>query len=127
MLGFELACKTETVLPLCSALQPELTSPLLEAQHLLCRPFAFDHDGDGVLSSAPGLPRETGTFLKTIALLPYVRSLGCNVLHLLPIASIGQDGRKGALGSPYAMRDPYDLDETLSRARELAREVAGKT
>ncbi len=75
---------------------------------------AFDHDGDGVLSFAPGRPRETGTFLKTIALLPYIRSLGCNVLHLLPIASIGQNGRKGALGSPYAMQDPYTLDETLS-------------
>jgi hypothetical protein len=75
---------------------------------------AFDHDGDGALSQAPGRPREMGTFLKAIALLPYLRSLGCNVVHLLPIASIGLDGRKGSLGSPYAIRDPYSLDETLS-------------
>jgi len=75
---------------------------------------AFDHDGDGALSQTPGRPRETGTFLKAIALLPYLRSLGCNVVHLLPTASIGLDGRKGSLGSPYAIRDPYSLDETLS-------------
>lgn len=75
---------------------------------------AFDHDGDGALASLPGRPRETGTFLKMIALLPYIRSLGCNVIHLLPVASIGRDGRKGELGSPYAMRDPYSLDETLA-------------
>jgi hypothetical protein len=75
---------------------------------------AFDHDGDGQLASRPGRPRETGTFLKAIALLPYIRSLGCDVIHLLPIASIGRDGRKGELGSPYAIRDPYSLDETLA-------------
>ncbi len=75
---------------------------------------AFDHDEDGVLQTGPGRPRETGSLLKTIALLPYIRSLGCNVLHLLPIASIGKDGRKGPLGSPYAIRDPYSLDGTLA-------------
>lgn len=75
---------------------------------------AFDHDGDGTLQTMPGRPRETGTFLKAIGLLPYIRGLGCTVIHLLPIAPIGRDGRKGSLGSPYAMRDPYGLDETLA-------------
>jgi hypothetical protein len=74
---------------------------------------AFDHDGDGIIGGGEG-PRESGTFVKAIALLPYIRSLGCNVVHLLPIAAIGADGRKGALGSPYATRDPYRLDEALA-------------
>ncbi|TFH08098.1 MAG: hypothetical protein E4H08_08355 [Candidatus Atribacteria bacterium] len=76
---------------------------------------AFDHDGDGHVSvlNRSGL-RETGTFLKAIALLPYIRGLGCNVVHLLPICQIGQAGRKGTLGSPYAIADPYHLDEALS-------------
>ena len=76
---------------------------------------AFDHDGDGMIQplNRDGL-RETGTFLKAIALLPYIRSLGCNTLHLLPVYAIGEDGRKGRLGSPYAVRDPFALDETLS-------------
>jgi starch synthase (maltosyl-transferring) len=76
---------------------------------------AFDHDGDGKVHvlNRDGL-RETGTFLKAIALLPYIRSLGCNVVHLLPVTRIGSDGRKGSLGSPYASANPYQLDETLS-------------
>jgi starch synthase (maltosyl-transferring) len=86
---------------------------------------AFDHDGDGELSLLSGSGfRETGTFLKAIALLPYIRALGCNTVHLLPISAIGRDGRKGALGSPYAIRDPYQLEETLAEPLvELGAEV----
>jgi starch synthase (maltosyl-transferring) len=77
---------------------------------------AFDHDGDGKLN----LPvnengfRETGTFLKAIALLPYIKRLGANTIHLLPVTSIGRDGNKGTLGSPYAIKNPYELDENQS-------------
>lgn len=77
---------------------------------------AFDHNGDGVISLKPnrfGL-RETGTFLKAIAMLPYIKSLGANTLYLLPITAIGKDGRKGTLGSPYAIRHHYKLDERLT-------------
>ena len=75
----------------------------------------FDHDGDGRIEpvNEDGV-RETGTFMKAIAMLPYIRELGCNVLHLLPIGAIGQDGRKGTLGSPYAVSDPYALDPNLA-------------
>jgi glycosidase len=79
---------------------------------------AFDHDGDGTISAAtPEGVRETGTFLKAVALLPYIQSLGCNTVHLLPICSIGRDGRKGSLGSPYAICDPYRLDPMLAEPR----------
>jgi starch synthase (maltosyl-transferring) len=77
---------------------------------------AFDHDGDGHLKLPVGAGgfRETGTFLKAIAMLPYIRRLGANTVHLLPITSIGHDGNKGTLGSPYAIRNPYEIDENLS-------------
>jgi starch synthase (maltosyl-transferring) len=77
---------------------------------------AFDHDGDGRLDLSPpaGGFRETGTFLKSIALLPYLRHLGANTVYLLPITTIGQDGNKGTLGSPYAIKNPYRLDENLA-------------
>ena len=77
---------------------------------------AFDHSQKGHLESARSATgfRDTGTFLKTIALLPYIKSLGVNTLHLLPITTIGEDGRKGNLGSPYAIRNPFKLDENLS-------------
>ncbi len=82
---------------------------------------AFDHNGDHVLGGASnditlnsdGI-RETGTFLKTIALLGHIRSLGCNVIYFLPTTAIGHDGNKGDLGSPYAIRNPYELDEKLA-------------
>ncbi len=74
---------------------------------------AFDHNGNGQLdlpANSEGF-RETGTFLKGIAMLPYIKRLGANTIHLLPITSIGHDGNKGTLGSPYAIRNPYELDE----------------
>jgi len=77
---------------------------------------AFDHNGNGSLDlplNGDGL-RETGTFLKAIAMLPYIKRLGANTVHLLPITSIGHDGNKGTLGSPYAIRNPYAIDENLS-------------
>jgi starch synthase (maltosyl-transferring) len=77
---------------------------------------AFDHNQNGQLDlpvSSEGF-RETGTFLKAIALLPYIKQLGANTVHLLPITAIGHDGNKGTLGSPYAIRNPYELDENLS-------------
>jgi starch synthase (maltosyl-transferring) len=77
---------------------------------------AFDHDQNGKLDlpvNSQGF-RDTGTFLKAIAMLPYIKRLGATVVHLLPITSIGHDGNKGNLGSPYAIRNPYELDESLS-------------
>lgn len=77
---------------------------------------AWDHDADGRIRVGPSDDgwRETGTFLKAITLLPFIRSLGCNTVHLLPVTAIGRDGHKGNLGSPFAIRDPYALDENLS-------------
>ncbi|MBI5020143.1 MAG: alpha-amylase [Ignavibacteriales bacterium] len=76
---------------------------------------AFDHNQNGKLD----LPinqdgwRETGTLLKATMMIPYIKSLGANTIHLLPITSIGSDGNKGNLGSPYAIKNPYKLDELL--------------
>jgi glycosidase len=77
---------------------------------------AWDHDGDGRigLDDLPGGFRETGTFLKSILLLPYLKKMGVNAIHLLPVTTIGSDGNKGTLGSPYAIRNPYKLDERLA-------------
>ena len=78
---------------------------------------AFDHNQDGVININPENQfNELGTFLKAIALLPYLYNLGVNTIYLLPITSIGIDGRKGNLGSPYAIKNPYKLDENLNEA-----------
>ncbi|MDI6766606.1 MAG: alpha-amylase family glycosyl hydrolase [Bacteroidota bacterium] len=76
---------------------------------------AFDHNENGKLDlpyNAEGW-RETGTFLKATTILPFIKSLGANTIHLLPITSIGADGNKGTLGSPYAIKNPYQLDPNL--------------
>ncbi|MBN1202628.1 MAG: alpha-amylase [Anaerolineae bacterium] len=77
---------------------------------------AFDHGHDNVLDTDPSPDgwRDTGTLLKSIALLPYIRSLGINTVHLLPITSVGQAGKKGTLGSPYGIRNAYELDHNLA-------------
>jgi hypothetical protein len=76
----------------------------------------FDHDGDGEISIDPTSDdwMETGTFLKTVALLPFIKQLGFNTVHLLPITAIGQDGHKGTLGSPYAIQNPCRIDPRLA-------------
>lgn len=77
---------------------------------------AFDHDGDGTVSPDPlscGF-RETGTFLKSIALLPYIERLGANTIYLLPVTEPGKANRKGNLGSPYAVKNPSAIDPLLS-------------
>ncbi len=76
---------------------------------------AFDHDGNGKTGTEPlenGF-RETGTLLKAIALLPYIKNLGANTVYLLPLTEIGSHSRKGSLGSPYAVKNPMKLDPML--------------
>ena len=77
---------------------------------------AYDHAADGIVSAEPSADewRDTGTLLKCIALLPYIACMGINTVHLLPVTSVGQDGKKGTLGSPYAIRNPYKLDPNLA-------------
>lgn len=75
---------------------------------------AYDHNNDKLLQPNIHQFRETGTFLKAIALLPYIKNLGVNTIYLLPVSSIGQDEKKGDLGSPYAIRNPYKPDQNLA-------------
>ena len=46
-----------------------------------------------------------GTFRALEADLPRLRGLGADILWLMPIHPIGEEHRKGMLGSPYAIRD----------------------
>ncbi|MDZ7604149.1 MAG: hypothetical protein U5K79_00855 [Cyclobacteriaceae bacterium] len=52
--------------------------------------------------------------MKSIAMLPYLKKLGINTIHLLPITEIGIVGRKGDLGSPYAIKNPFKIDPLLA-------------
>ena len=64
------------------------------------------------ISNLNGL-KETGTFVKTIALLPLLRRMGVTVLYLLPISKYSLKDKKGELGSPYSVESFTRLDPML--------------
>lgn len=70
---------------------------------------AYDH---GQEADADGWSTE-GTLLKMLSLLPYLHRLGVTTIVLLPVFDRGRVGRKGNLGSPYAVRHPFRLDIDL--------------
>ena len=75
---------------------------------------AWDHGGDGRLTLPPHRRwTETGTFCKSILLLPRLARLGVNVLYLLPISKVSRRFRKGQIGSPYSARNFFQLEPDL--------------
>ena len=46
-----------------------------------------------------------GSFRAAIERLPFLRSIGIDAIWLMPIYPIGEEGRKGSLGSYYSIRD----------------------
>lgn len=55
----------------------------------------------------------TGTFLKSLCLLPLLRELGVNTVYLLPFYRTGSHYQKGGLASPYCIRDIMKIDPAL--------------
>jgi glycosidase len=54
------------------------------------------------------------------------KSLGVDVLWLMPIHPVGQVKKKGTLGSPYAVRDYYAINpayDTKEDLRQLVQEA----
>lgn len=58
------------------------------------------------------------------ARLDDLHQLGVNILWLMPIHPDGQVKKKGSLGSPYAVRDYYAIDQALGTKDDLRRLVA---
>ncbi|MCK7485269.1 MAG: hypothetical protein MZU97_06700 [Bacillus subtilis] len=54
--------------------------------------------------------KETGTFVKMLALLPLLRKMGVDVVYMLPISRFSLKDKKGELGSPYGVASFFDLD-----------------
>jgi hypothetical protein len=73
---------------------------------------AWDHNADGRLTAAPRWT-ETGTFLKTIALLPLLAKMGVTGLYMLPVTKVSRRFRKGEVGCPYSPRNFYELEPDL--------------
>ncbi|MCF7924595.1 MAG: alpha-amylase [Candidatus Izimaplasma sp.] len=57
--------------------------------------------------------KETGTFIKMLAYLPTLKKIGINTITLLPVTKIAKKHNKGELGSPYAVKNFFELDQNL--------------
>jgi len=75
---------------------------------------AWDHDRSGSLEAENIYNlKDTGTFVKSIALLPTLRKMGIDTIYMLPISKFSLKDKKGDLGSPYGVSDFFTLDPNL--------------
>ncbi len=88
------------------------TDPRLQNQIIYCI-YVRSHTGEG-------------TFSAVIADLDRIRALGTDIIWFMPIHPIGQKGKKGSLGCPYANRDYRSVNPaygTMEDFRKLVDEI----
>ena len=75
---------------------------------------SWDHNHSGFLEDLnESNIKETGTFVKTIALLPLLKKMGIDTIYMLPISTHSTRLKKGDMGSPYAIKNFFEIDEEL--------------
>ncbi len=80
---------------------------------------------DGVIYEIfPRAFSATGDFNGITASLDKLKALGVNILWLMPVHPIGQEKKKGSIGSPYAVRDYYSINPDYGTREDLRRLVA---
>jgi len=60
-----------------------------------------------------------GTFAAAQEQLPRLQDLGVDILWLMPIHPIGEQNRKGSLGSPYAVKDYFGVNAEFGTEEDL--------
>ena len=65
-----------------------------------------------------------GDFNGITAQLDRLRETGVTVLWLMPIHPIGQEKKKGTIGSPYAVRDYYGINPAYGTKEDLKRLIS---
>ena len=51
--------------------------------------------------------------------LKRIKEVGTDIIYLMPVSPIGEIGRKGSLGSPYAIKDYRKVDDSLGGETQL--------
>jgi cyclomaltodextrinase / maltogenic alpha-amylase / neopullulanase len=75
---------------------------------------------DGVIYEIyPRAFSQQGNFNAITARLDELKDLGVTILWLMPIHPIGQEKKKGTIGSPYAVRDYYAINPDYGTADDL--------
>ena len=78
--------------------------------------------GDGVVYEIfPRAFSPEGNFNGITARLEQLKVLGVTILWLMPIHQIGQEKKKGSIGSPYAVRDYYSINPDYGTKEDLRR------
>src|SRR5215207_3380287 len=79
---------------------------------------------DGVIYEIyPRAFSREGNFNAITARLDDLKELGVTILWLMPIHPIGQEKKKGTIGSPYAVRDYYAINPDYGNDADLKRLV----
>src|SRR5688572_17924331 len=79
---------------------------------------------DGVVYEIyPRAFSQRGDFNGITARLDNLKDLGVTIVWLMPIHPIGQEKKKGTIGSPYAVRDYYAINPDYGTTDELKRLV----
>ena len=75
---------------------------------------------DGVIYEIyPRAFSQQGNLNAITARLDELKNLGVTILWLMPIHPIGQEKKKGSIGSPYAVRDYYAINPDYGTADDL--------
>ena len=79
---------------------------------------------DGVIYEIyPRAFSQQGNFNGITARLDELKDLGVTILWLMPIHPIGQEKKKGTIGSPYAVRDYYAINPDYGTYNDLKKLV----
>src|SRR5213078_3759050 len=77
---------------------------------------------DGVIYEIyPRAFSSEGNYNGVTARLDQLKDLGVTILWLMPIHPIGQEKKKGTIGSPYAVRDYYGINPDYGTKDDLKR------
>ncbi len=80
---------------------------------------------DGVIYEIyPRAFSPSGNFNGITAQLDRLKDLGVTILWLMPIHPIGQEKKKGTIGSPYAVRDYYAINPDYGTKEDLKRLIS---
>ncbi|HEY8225338.1 MAG TPA: alpha-amylase family glycosyl hydrolase [Pyrinomonadaceae bacterium] len=80
---------------------------------------------DGVVYEVyPRAFSQAGNFNGVTAQLDRLKDLGVTIVWLMPIHPIGQEKKKGTIGSPYAVRDYYAINPDYGTKEDLKHLVA---
>jgi glycosidase len=62
---------------------------------------------------------EEGTFNAAKAQLPRLKGMGVDIVWLMPVHPIGEENRKGSLGSPYSVKDYRKVNPEFGTLEDL--------